>query len=256
MKFKVVNSIPRIIFSYKSRSTNGQLTFKHFFFPSRPATIIRFFRELLFGDRNVYSDELGILVSHDDIYNENDVILAVGVGNGISLVHNCLKKRIDKSFIGVDGSQEQIEIAKSNARLNGVYSSKYELLEGYVGNPTNIYGELNQQSKKKIDINKIKFDVLELDCEGSELEILRDLTVLPRHIIVEMHPMYRDINVNEFLEEMSGKGYKLVKLLTVNGESVIISDIDKYFRIEFIEKIKKNEISTGDGLLVFNFTLQ
>jgi hypothetical protein len=32
--------------------------------------------------------------------------------------------------------------------------------------------------------------VLELDCEGSEVEILRELTVQPRMILVETHGIY------------------------------------------------------------------
>jgi hypothetical protein len=106
MKFKIVNSIPRIVFFYKSISTNGQLAWKQFAFPSRPSTILRFLKSFLFGDKNVCRDELGILLSHDEIYNESDVILAVGVGSGISLIHNSAKKQNKNSFIGIEGSLE------------------------------------------------------------------------------------------------------------------------------------------------------
>lgn len=138
MKFKVVNSIPRIVFSYKSMSTNGKLAWKQFSFPSRPSTILAFVRDLLFGDKNLYRDELGILLSHDDIYKEDDVILAVGVGSGISLIHNCLKNRINFSFIGVDASKEQIEIAKANAKLNGIDFSVFKLIEAFAGKPYHV----------------------------------------------------------------------------------------------------------------------
>lgn len=124
--------------------------------------------------------------------------MAVGLGSGISLIHNCAKPRSKKSFIGIDGSIKQIEIAKANAKLNNIDFSRFELIEGYAGNPTNVYGEYNQQSTEFIDINKLKFDVLELDCEGSEIEILHDLSIHPRHIIVEMHPMFRNIDISNF----------------------------------------------------------
>lgn len=256
MKLKVINSVPRIIFSYKSISTNGQLAWKQFAFPSRLSTILSHFRSFLFDDRIVIKDELGIILSHDDIYDENDIILAIGVGSGISLIHNCLKDRNIKSFIGIDGSREQIEIAIENTKLNGIDSSKFELIEGYAGNPTNIYGQHNLQSTRIIDINKMKFDILELDCEGSEIEILRGLYVRPRHIIVEMHPMYRDLNINIFLDEMQSKDYILEKIYTVNGDLVSYDNLDKYFRSEFIEKMVKNDLEWGDGLLILNFSLK
>jgi hypothetical protein len=199
---------------------------------------------------------LGILLSHDDIYRDDDVILAVGVGNGLSLIHNCLKKRIHNSFIGIEGSQKQIEITKANAKLNGIDISKFKLIEGYAGNPDHVYGDRQQQSARMIDINFLHFDVLELDCEGSEIEVLHDMTVRPRHIIVEMHPHYRDINIITFLEEMENKGYKLGKIFTVYGESININSLESYFRPEFIEKMKNNELRYGDGLLILNFTLE
>lgn len=256
MKFEVINSDPRIVFTYKSISTNGQHVWKQFFFPARMSTILNLINSFFLGDSIVIRDELGILVSHDDVYEENDIILAVGVGSGISLIHNCSKHRKVKSFIGIDGSLKQIEIAIANAKQNGIDFSKFELIEGYVGNPTNIYGGHNQQSTKIIDINYMKFDVLELDCEGSEIEILRDLSVRPRHIIVEMHPMYRNIKIENFLVEMNYKGYNLEKIYTVNGDLVSHNTLNNYFRPDFIGKILKNTIEWGDGLLVLNFSLK
>lgn len=255
MYLKIINLIPRIVFPYKVLGTNEYLVWKEFIFPTRTSNILGFVIDLLFPNQNVCKDELGILLAHDDIYEENDIIAAVGLGSGISLIHNCAKPRSKKSFIGIDGSLEQIEIAKANAKLNGIDFSKFEIIEGYVGNPTNLYGEDNQKSSKVIDLNKMKFDVLELDCEGSEIEILQNLSVRPKHIIVEMHPMFRDIKVCKFLEDMKNRGYNLVKVYTVNGELVNSSNIVNYFSFEFIEKMVKHEMDWGDGLLVFAFSL-
>jgi hypothetical protein len=256
IKVKVVNKIPRIMFRYKSISTNKQLAYKYFSLPSRPSTILNFLRNILFGDPNNYRDELGILLSHDDIYKEDDTILAVGVGSGISLIHNCKKDRGPGSFIGIDGSKDQIELAKNNARLNELDFSKFKLIEGFVGNPTNIYGSDNQITTKIIDINHMDFDILELDCEGAEIEILQNLTARPRHIIVEMHPMYRDIDIDDFLEMMNSKGYVIANIYTVNGDVVISEEIQMFFEYENIQQMIDFKLDWGDGLLVLNFTLQ
>ena len=254
MKFEVINKIPRIMFRYKSISTNGQLAYKYFPLPTRPAIFLNFLKSRFLVNRNIYKDEMGILLSHDDIYKVDDIILAVGVGSGISLIHNCKKDRVPEAFIGIDSSKDQIELAKANAKLNQVDSSMFSLIQGFVGNPGHLYGESSQHLTQMININKLKFDILELDCEGSEIEILRDLTARPRHIIVEMHPMFRDIEIDDFLEMMKSKGYVLANIYTVNGDMVSINDINMFFEYEKIQHMIDYKLDWGDNLAVLNFT--
>jgi hypothetical protein len=256
IKFKVVNKIPRIMFRYKSMNTNEQLAYRYFPFPINPIGLFSNLKSIFISNQKLQKDELGILLSHDDVYREEDIILAVGVGSGISLIHNCKKDRGPRSFIGIDGSKDQIEIAEDNARLNEVDFSRFKLIEGFVGNPTNIYGTDNQKTTKNIDINQMDFDILELDCEGSEIEILQDLTARPRHIIVEMHPMYRDIDIVDFLEMMNSKRYMLANIYTVNGDVVIPEEIKMFFEYEKIQRMIDFKLPWGDGLLVLNFALQ
>lgn len=255
ISFKIVNRIPRILFKYKSFTTNKQLTYRYLPIPARPKTIINFLKSIIFANKIIHTEELGILLSHDDIYKPDDIILAVGVGSGISLIHNATKNRIVGSYIGIEASREQIERAFENANLNGIDSTMYELIEGFVGNPDNVYGKLTQHSSRFIDINQMNFSVLELDCEGSEVEIIRDLTVKPRNIIVELHPMYRSIDIDEFLDSMRIKGYKLYKAYTVNGDQVMFKNIKNHFKIPFINLMKDFKMDWGDGLIVFNFKL-
>lgn len=73
MYLRVINLIPRIVFPYKSLVTNGQLAWKQFIFPTRTSNILGFVIDLLFLNHNVFKDELGILLAHDDIYEENDI---------------------------------------------------------------------------------------------------------------------------------------------------------------------------------------
>lgn len=255
VSIKTINRIPRLLIRYRSYSTNRQLLWKYLIIPSRPKTLFIFVRNIILGDSTIYKDELGILLSHDLIYRHDDIILAVGVGSGISLIHNCMKPRVNSAFIGIEGSQEQIDVSIENSRLNGIDPLKFELIEGYAGNPDHLYGEQNQHTSEIIDINKFNFDILELDCEGSEIEILHNLIVRPRHIIVEMHPVFRDINIGHFLSEMKHKGYLLVKIFTVNGDLVEIDNIDSYFSIEIVKRMTSMKLDWGDNLLVLNFTL-
>lgn len=237
LKFRIINFVPRILIRYKSLSTNRQKAWKYFAIPSKPKSIIKWISELIFGDPYIYTDELGILALHDSVFTQSDIILAVGVGSGISLIHNCAKGKQGKSFIGIDGSKQQLDIARKNAKLNDINKNSYSLIHGFVGNPTGVYGKSSQVSNQFINIDNFKFDILELDCEGSEIEILSELYVKPRHIIVEMHPFFRRIILQDFLKLMYYKGYKIEAAYTVSGKEISLDNIDYYFSDSVVNKL-------------------
>lgn len=252
--FAFRNRVPRLVIRYKTLSTGNRVMYKDFILPSRIKNILVTLRHLILNEPNT-KDELGILKIHDKIYDNHDIILAVGLGSGISLVHNCSKARTPKSFIGIEASINNINHTIMNAHLNDINDSQYILINSFAGYPTNVVNESTIRHVDYIDINKMIFDVLELDCEGSEIEILSTLTARPKHIIVEMHPMFREINITEFLNMMSSKGYHLSSLSTVYGQDISISDIDDFFCESHILNMKKGKIDWGDGLLVIHFQL-
>ena len=251
--FGVINRIPRLILRYKGLSTNNQLAYKEILIPARPKSILIGIYNSIMRKDLYNKDELGIILSHDRIYNYEDRILAVGVGSGISLIHNCKKSRIDNSFIGIEASTKVMELAKMNAALNGVEENKYILINKFAGIPTNVYNSQSGNDVTMIDINELEFDVLELDCEGSEIEILESLKVNPRHIIVEMHPMFRKIDLDKFLSMMETKNYELAFVYSVFGDEIDKDNIRSYFSDDHIISMMKYRVSWGDGLLVFNF---
>ena len=257
MKNLLRKLIPRIKIRYKSTTTKGYLSYKHIVFPTWPKVFLNSIRDFLTKGRNFNElDELGILISHDLVTNDEDIICAVGVGNGISLIHNCLKDKPEKSFIGIEASSEQVKATVKNANLNNVSDSKYTLLNGFGGTKeSNIYGDKKQISDDFIDINQLKFDVLELDCEGAELHILTNLTVKPKHIIVETHPSLVIIDYEQLLDLMNSKGYSLNFAFTVFGHKVLREDIPNYFSKERINLLNQG-ISWGKNLLVLTFSLQ
>ena len=91
IKFEVVNKNRRSTFWYKSLKTNKQSAYNYFSLSSRPSTILNFLRNIFFVDPNKYRDEMGILLSHNGIYKEEDTILTLVGGSGISLIHNWKK---------------------------------------------------------------------------------------------------------------------------------------------------------------------
>jgi hypothetical protein len=106
----------------------------------------------------------------------------------------------------------------------------YEILNAFAGKE--VFESYGESSSNNIDINNYDFDVLELDCEGSELSILSSLTKRPRNIIVELHPKhfpqeYKDFDV--FLNLMVTKGYKYQFAYGHNGDYLDINYARKYF---------------------------
>jgi hypothetical protein len=243
MFIKWINSIPRFGFYYKSKFTLGYRCYKEFIFPINPVIYLRSLLESLRLKEDLWKlDELGILKSHDLIYNPDYKILAVGVGSGISLIHNCSKNSKNANYVAIEASANQIELATNNALLNNVDLDKFTIHQGYVGIPTGVY-KSDSITYKHLDINLFDFDVLELDCEGSEIEILESMTAMPKYIIVEMHPHKRKIDIEKFNIDLRLKGYNLVQIFTVSGKGVPEGGYKEYFNHSTIQTIN----STRNG---------
>lgn len=65
-------------------------------------------------------------------------------------------------------------------------------------------------------------DVLDLDCEGAELEILRGLSFRPRLLTVEVHP-HLGCSHDEIEAELAHAGYAIVNIASFDAESEIVN---------------------------------
>jgi hypothetical protein len=236
MRLKMKSGLPRLTI-IGTVINNGVKIKMEFIFPTRP---IMFLQDIVFIIRSKFNKhtinnnfEAGIYLSHLRVTEPNDKVLAVGLGFGYSLI-SVVKFILNQSKIGfyrcIEASESQILIAKDNIALNDLDSKKYEILNGYAG--TDVFKAYGESSKHNIDINTYDFDVLEMDCEGSELTILSSLTKKPRNIIVELHPEhfpkeYKDFDV--FLDLMETKGYKYQFAYAHNGDYLDIEYARKYY---------------------------
>ena len=81
-----------------------------------------------------------------------------------------------------------MRLAEQTAVRNGV-TKILQVHHTIVGDPVHVYG--GAASTKIMRPESIpECDVLELDCEGSEISILTRLTFQPRVILVETHGVY------------------------------------------------------------------
>ena len=64
--------------------------------------------------------------------------------------------------------------------------------EAIVGDPTTLYQGMADDAEVVHPADLPACDVLEMDCEGSELGILEGMQIRPRVLIVELHPTMYD----------------------------------------------------------------
>lgn len=235
MKFKIENRFPRL-FLTGTVVNNGVKVYREFSFPSRP---IKFIEDIIlilrskFERHSINSNfEAGVYLSHLRVTKPNDRILAIGLGSGTTLIPMVkLMNNLQGGFYRcIEASESQINIAKKNIELNNIDISKFEIVNAFAG--SEVYGSYGESSKKNIDINNYDFDVLEMDCEGSELSILQSLTKRPRNIIVELHPRHFDEehkDFDNFLRLMEKKGYKYQFAYGHNGDYLDIQYARKYY---------------------------
>lgn len=236
-----INGIWRLTFLYKTKVQRNVIGYKKFAFPASPRYLFNSLKDLLGlkKSESKLTNEKAIIDFHDKIYDSNHRILAVGAGSGISLIYNCKKHR-NHPFVVIEASEQQIALTKFNADLNSINEQQYRLIHGYAGNNNRAYGDISHRSFEKIDINKLDFDVLELDCEGCEIEILSGLENKPKYIIVEMHPTFLQTNFDSFLTLVSQKGYKLIDSKTIVGKTIPLKKLENHFDLDKINN-KQNQ---------------
>ena len=91
-------------------------------------------------------------------------------------------------------------------------SRRLTVKHAVVGEAINVYGDPDQHSPLVVAPTELPpCDILELDCEGAETVILRNITIRPRVIVVETHGLYGAPTwmVKELLEEL---GYAVEEL--------------------------------------------
>ena len=171
MKIIIKNGLPRLVV-LGTIINNGVKVYREFTLPRRPINLLEDLILILrsrFQRHNINSTfEAGVYLSHLRVTRPEDRILAVGVGSGSTLIP--MVKLMEHSGSGfyrcIEASSSQIEIAKKNIELNSIDNSKFEIVNAFAG--TEVYGAYGESSKNNIDVNNYDFDVLELDCEGSE----------------------------------------------------------------------------------------
>lgn len=143
---------------------------------------------------------------------QGDKVTVVGGGYGITAI----------AAIEQGGVVTVIEASKDRVQTISEiwkqYNLKGSIIHGYVGSPISLWGELDGANK----IDQLPdCDILELDCEGAEREILSNLNVSPRVIIVESHGHLGSPS-KLIKDQLQNLGYNITSKMIENLENDVI----------------------------------
>lgn len=117
-----------------------------------------------------------------------DTVTVIGGGYGVTLAFAAMAANPGGQVICYEASASAIGYCRETLKRNGV-GDHVTLKHTIVSKSFNLYGK--GFADTVVDpANIAACDVLELDCEGAELDILRGLTIRPRTILVETHGVY------------------------------------------------------------------
>jgi len=154
--------------------------------------------------------------AHRRFTRHGDHVCIVGGGRGTTAVHAARQVRDEGSVTVYEGGKIA-SLVREVAQLNDV-DDVIEVFEVIVGEANTLYQGMANEAEVVDPADLPPFDVLEMDCEGSELGILERLNIRPRVIIVELHPSMYDGPNDAPLQEIEWMGYEIASCSTQLGE--------------------------------------
>lgn len=138
---------------------------------------------------------------------EGDDVVVVGGGKGISTVVASQCSGNSGHVDVFEGSKRHFEQVQRTVRLNGCTDS-VDVHHAIVADDISLRG--NPGAVETVSPTALPdCDVLELDCEGAELDVIREMAVDPRVIIAETHPQF-DSPTAAVKSALTERGYEIV----------------------------------------------
>lgn len=164
----------------------------------------RYFDSVLpWRDKDKPHYESGLVSGLEDYVEPGDGIAIVGGGWGVTAVKAAQQAGRSGEVTVYEGSAKEVDHVRDTIAVNGV-SDRVTVVHGVVGPTISLRGEAGEAAHLTPE-ELPECDVLELDCEGSEIEILNSIEIRPRVILVESHGL-KDApssEVEELLKDLS-----------------------------------------------------
>jgi len=128
----------------------------------------------------------GLILAHKKFTKEGDTVVIVGGGNGITTVIASKIAGATGKVIVYEGGTKRVNKIKQTLDLNKI-TNFTQINHAIVGSEIAVFGKTSNAVIIPAE-SLPQCDVLELDCEGAEIGILRNMIIKPRVILVEIHP--------------------------------------------------------------------
>jgi hypothetical protein len=131
--------------------------------------------------------EAALVVALREVVQPGDHVVVVGGGVGVTATVAAIAAGPNGRVTCFEGSREHVDLVRRTASINGV-TGRLSVRHAVVARAVRVYG--TQPGHAVVAPTELPVcDVLELDCEGAEVDILREMAVRPREILVETHGM-------------------------------------------------------------------
>jgi hypothetical protein len=134
------------------------------------------------------SYEAGLITALREVIRPGDNVIVIGGGLGVTAVVAALRVGPLGVVQCFEGSKQHVAFVKQTAARNRV--TNLSVRHAVVARSIMVYASGGDVGALLPPSQLPPCDVLELDCEGAEVEILQELAVQPRVILVETHGMF------------------------------------------------------------------
>lgn len=164
--------------------------------------------------------EGGEIKFHEQFIESGDTVVIIGGGRGVTAVSAANKTGEEGEVIVYEASEKYASLIQDVIDLNNV-SSICDVRRAVVSDAINVFGSDGSAGADVVYPTDIPdCDVIEMDCEGAEFDIIREMKIRPRAAIVEVHPGVYPEMPDVVRSKMSDIGYRDVGLATNEGREL------------------------------------
>lgn len=160
----------------------------------------------LLGQRSRPNYEDGLISGHEKYTRQGDSVVIIGGGFGVTAVRTSKIVGDTGEVTVFEGGAENVEKIRRVAKLNSL--DGISVRHVIIGQARKVDGDTTD-AKIISPTNLPECDVLELDCEGAEIDVLNELDFLPRVVIVELHPWLYSDRPEKPIDLLEKLGYEI-----------------------------------------------
>ncbi|SEP14516.1 Methyltransferase FkbM domain-containing protein [Halorientalis persicus] len=158
--------------------------------------------------RDIPGYESALVEGIQQFVQPDDTVVVVGGGWGVSTVIAARQSGSEGQVITFEGGAEAVTKVKDTVQLNNV-SDRVSIRYAIVARAISIRGDSDDaQVVSPTDLPDC--DVLVLDCEGAEMNILKEMEIRPRAVLVETHGLF-DAPKSNVRDKLNCAGYETIE---------------------------------------------